>query len=51
MENENKTEAETETEKGMGTGTGTISGVRVLQLEASRNFGGELKSAKCFRAS
>lgn len=47
MENENKTE----TERGMGMGTGTISGVRVLQLEASRNFGGELKSAKCFRAS
>lgn len=47
MENENKTE--TETERGMRTGT--ISGVRVLQLEASWNFGGELKSAKCFRAS
>lgn len=47
MENENKTE----TERGIGMGTGTISEVRVLQLEASRNFGGELKSAKCFRAS
>lgn len=47
MENENKTE----TERRIGMGTGTISGVRVLQLQASRNFGGELKSAKCFRAS